>query len=95
MQAAVLPVTVSKTSAGAAHAAGALALDPAKPEDPVTSDAAFTQALAGLMGVTAGRHGTWRQPRPAAGRRRRQASARPATKARLAAKPTPPARQRR
>ena len=54
MHAAALFAATPK-SAGA-HAAGALALDPAKPEDPVTSDAAnaFTQALAGLMGVTAG-----------------------------------------
>jgi flagellar hook-length control protein FliK len=44
---------VSKSSAGAGHAGGATSADPTKPEDATNGDAdAFTQALAGSMGVT-------------------------------------------
>ena len=52
MQAAVLPVSASKASVGAAH--GTPSLDPAKSDDTETGADAFTQALAGSMGVTPG-----------------------------------------
>src|SRR5580698_5382504 len=52
MQAAALSVPASKASAGAAH--GTPALDPTKPDDTETGADAFSQALAGMMGVTAG-----------------------------------------
>jgi len=52
MQAAALSVSVSKASVGAAH--GTPSLDPTKPDDMATGADAFAQALAGLMGVTAG-----------------------------------------